>query len=109
MKTINYPRDPGVEDARMFVDKAFCVVNWDNFKEEIRALEFCEMLPPGLARAVQNFLQGTLRRLFWEIRLSPVEYLEARRVLDAVCDIIDFVDAAFGPEYLAKIIRQFYI
>jgi hypothetical protein len=108
MKIINYPRDPGVEDARMFVDKVFCVVNWNNFKEEIRVLESCE-LPPNLARGVQNFLQGTLRRLFWEIRLSPVEYLEARRVLEAVCDIIDFVDAAFGPEHLAKIMGQLYV
>lgn len=108
MKIVNYPPEPAVEDARQFVDMAFHVVNWDNFKEEIRGLEFCEMLPPNLARDVQTFLHGTLRRLFWEIRLSPVEYLEARRVLEAVCDIIDFINAASGPNGLEEILRQFY-
>jgi hypothetical protein len=104
MKIINCPLDPTVEDARLFVTAAFQAVNWDKLKEEIRGLEFCGILKPKLARDVQNFLHGTLRRLFWDIRLSPVEYLEARRVLEAVCDVTDFIDAAFGPDNLEKLL-----
>ncbi len=106
MKIINYPPDPAVEDARLFVDAAFRVVNWDKFREEIRDLDLYEMLPPDLSRDVQAFLHGTLRLLFWEIRLSPVEYLQARRVLEAVCDIIDIIDAAFGQDGLEKVLGE---
>lgn len=107
MKIISYPPDPAVEDARLFVDAAFHGVNWEYFKAQIRGLEFCGMLAPELVRDVQNFLHGALRRLFWEIRLSPVEYHEARRVLEAVCDVIDFIDAACGPEYLEELLGRF--
>jgi hypothetical protein len=104
MKIINYPPDPAVEDARLFVEAAFHAVDWDNFKEEIRGLEFCGMLAPDLSKDIHDFLTGTLRRLFWEIRLSPVEYLEARSVLEAVCDVTDFIDAAFRPGYLENLL-----
>jgi hypothetical protein len=109
MKILNYPPDPAVEEACLFVDTAFQVVNWNNFREEIRDLEFREMLSPTLARDIQTFLHGTLRRLFWEIKLCPVEYLEARRVLEAVCDVIDVITADFGPGGLEEILRQVYI
>ena len=62
------------------------------------------MLAPDLMRDVQNFLHGTLRRLFWELRISPVEYVEAREVLEAVCAVIDFIDAAFGPGHLEELL-----
>jgi hypothetical protein len=104
MKIINYPPDPAVESARLFVEAAFHTVDWDNFKEEIRVLEFHDMLAPDLIRDVRNFLHGTLRCLFWELMIGPIEYVEARVVLEAVCDIIDFIDAAFGPEHLEKLL-----
>jgi hypothetical protein len=104
MKIINHPPNPAVEDARLFVEAAFHAVDWNNFKVEIRGLEFCGMLAPDLVRDVQNFLHGTLRRLFWEMGLSPAEYLEAKEVLEAVCDVLDFIDAAFGPQHLEKLL-----
>lgn len=104
MKIINHPPDPAVEDARLFVEAAFQAVDWDNFKVEIRGLEFHGILAPDLMRNVQNFLHGTLRRLYWEFELSPVEYVEAREVLEAVCEVIDFIDAAFGPGHLEKLL-----
>jgi hypothetical protein len=103
MKIINHPPDPAVEDARHFVETAFHAVDWDNFKGEIQGLEFHGMLAPDIMRDVQKFLHGTLRRLFWELELSPVEYVKAREMLEAVCEVVDFIDAAFGPGYLENL------
>jgi hypothetical protein len=102
MKIISHPPEPAVENARLFLEAAFHDVDWDNFKQEIRGLEFHGMLAPDLSRDVQNFLHGTLRRLFWE--LGPVQEVKAREVLEAVCDVIDFIDAAFGPRHLEKLL-----
>jgi len=106
MKIISHPPETAVEDARLFLEAAFHAVDWDNFKQEIRGLEFHGMLAHDLLRDVQNFLHGTLRRLFWEIGISPVECVEAREVLEAVCDVIDSIDAAFGSGHLEEFLPE---
>lgn len=91
MKIITYPPDPEVENARRFVNEAFRTVHWDLFNTEIQLYTYLGMFSPDLARDGRDFIGGPLRRLFWEIELSPVEYLLAARVLEDVCDAI------FGP------------
>jgi hypothetical protein len=106
MKIISHPPDPAVEDARNFVDAAFEILDWDQFLAEIQILEVCEMLPIDLVRDIRSFLCITRRRLFWGINLSPVEYLQTVRVIEAICDVVDLIDTAHGPLGLEIIINN---
>jgi hypothetical protein len=91
MKVIRYSPDPEVQDARNFVDEAFHTIPWSQFQDDIRRFNSYELFRPNLARDVREFINVTLRRLIWEIELSPVEYLLAAKLLEDVCDAI------FGP------------
>lgn len=91
MKVIAYNPDPAVEDARNFVNEAFRKVPWDVFQQDIEWLSCHGIISPDIVEDIRKFMKGSLRCLFWGIKLSPVEYLQAARVLEAACD------AAFGP------------
>jgi hypothetical protein len=73
------------EEARLFMEKAFSEIHWDQFRYNLSWLEWRDVIDDELANDVHYFFSYTLtKRLDWKYQLSPEEYIEAKRVLCAI-------------------------